>query len=109
MDDLHVCFLLVVPSYSCVCYLYYFISAMVGFLMGASMGVCGYLPSRYITVCSLGQATGGLVTCALQVGVLIMGLRHQDTALLYFSAATAIITLTLAAYKAMQHTVSVSV
>ncbi|XP_022647493.1 equilibrative nucleoside transporter 3-like [Varroa destructor] len=80
------------------------VNAMVGFLMGASMGVCGYLPSRYITVCSLGQATGGLVTCALQVGVLIMGLGHQDTALLYFSAATAIITLTLAAYKAMQHT-----
>ncbi|OQR73682.1 equilibrative nucleoside transporter 3-like [Tropilaelaps mercedesae] len=80
------------------------INVMIGFLMGASMGICGYLPSRYMAVCSLGQATGGLICCAAQIGALLVGLGHEDTALLYFGLAVAILTLTLVAYKAMQRT-----
>ena len=79
---------------------------LVGFIMGASMGVCGYLPPRYMAGCSLGQAVGGLICCSTQVFCILLTLGSQDSAFVYFSAATLMLSLTLVAYIMMRQSVS---
>ncbi|XP_003745283.1 equilibrative nucleoside transporter 3 [Galendromus occidentalis] len=78
------------------------LNVLVGFIMGASVGVCGYLPPRYMESCSLGQAVGGLVCCGIQIFCILLNFGYQDAAFIYFAAATLMLLLTVGAYFAMR-------